>query len=282
MIRKFGTVLESIKFQHSVFALPFALISMLVAAHGWPRLRTLAWIVLACVFARSAAMAFNRWADADLDARNPRTRARAIPTGLLTRKFMLIFALASGALFVVASGMLNTLCFVLAFPTLAFLLGYSYSKRFTSVSHLWLGAALGIAPIGAWIAVRGQLDWIPIVLGVAVTFWVGGFDILYACQDIDVDRRDRLWSIPARFGIARALVVSAAMHALAWLGFFAVGYWSSLGLFYTIGLGAAAALLLWQHWIVRPDDLSRVNAAFFTANGLISIGLFLAVAADYL
>ncbi len=282
MLRRLALVLESIKFQHSVFALPFALIAMLVAADGWPSLRTLVWIVAACVFARSAAMGFNRWADADLDARNPRTAGRALPAGQLSRSFMIGFVGINAVLFVLAAAMLNTLCLVLSLPTLAVLLGYSYSKRFTAESHFWLGAALGLAPIGAWIAVTGSLHWIPLVLGASVMLWVGGFDILYSCQDVEVDRREGLQSLPARLGIARALDFSAAAHALAWGGFFTVGMWSPLGGFFAVGLAAAAVLLIWQHRIVKPDDLSRVNAAFFNANGLLSLGLFVAAVLDTL
>lgn len=280
MLRQIRIVLDAIQFHHSVFALPFALISMLLAGEGWPAPGTILWIVLAAVFARSAAMGFNRWADADLDGRNPRTRPRAIPSGLLTRRFMLGFTLLNATLFILAAGMLNRLCLYLSLPCLGVLLVYSYSKRFTAASHLWLGVALGIAPIGAWIAVRGSIQWIPLLLGAAVTLWVAGFDILYACQDVEVDRREGLHSIPARMGIVGALWLSAALHLLAWLGFALVGWFTPLGVGYAIALGAAAVLLLWQHWIVRPGDLSHVNAAFFTANGLIAICLFAAAAVD--
>ncbi len=280
LIRRIGVVLEAIKFPHSLFALPFALMSMLLAAGGWPTPRTILWIVLACVFARSAAMGFNRWADADLDARNPRTRGRALPGGLLSRRFMLVFVVANGALFFVAAAMLNSLCLWLAAPCLAFLLGYSYTKRWTAASHLWLGAALGLAPAGAWIAIRGEVALVPVVISAAVMFWVGGFDILYACQDLDVDRREGLHSIPARLGVRGALWASAAFHAAAWAGFAAAGWLAGLGAWYGAGLAAAAALLAWQHWIVRPSDLSRINAAFFNANGLLSIVMFLTVVAE--
>jgi len=282
MFRRLTIVLEAIKFQHSVFALPFALISMLLAADGWPSLYTVFWIVAACVFARSAAMGFNRWADAAIDARNPRTRQRALPAGQLSRPFMLMFVFVNALLFVVAAGMLNTLCLLLAVPTLAVLLVYSFSKRFTSAAHVWLGFALGLAPVGAWIAVRGSLHWIPLVLGAAVTCWVSGFDILYSLQDMEVDRREGLHSVPARVGIERALSLSSALHAAAWGGFFLVGWKSPLDGFFDAGLAVAAVLLVWQHRIVRPNDLSRVNAAFFTANGLLSIGLFFAAVVDFL
>lgn len=282
MLKRLWIVLDAIKFQHSVFALPFALISMLLAADGWPTVRVGVWIVLACVFARSAAMGFNRWADAALDARNPRTRTRAIPSGHLSRGFMLGFTLVNAGLFIGTAGMLNGLCLALSVPTLGVLLGYSYSKRFTASAHLWLGVALGLAPIGAWIAVRGDLHWIPLVLGGAVALWVAGFDVLYALQDLEVDRREGLRSLPARVGVARALWMSAAAHVVAWGGFVAVGWGSRLGVFFGIGLVAAAVLLVWQHWVVKPNDLSRINAAFFTANGLLSIGLFVAAVADFL
>lgn len=280
VIQRILTLLEAIKFQHSVFALPFALIAMLLAADGLPPARAVLWIVLACVFARSAAMAFNRWADAALDARNPRTRERALPAGRISPGFMLGFALASAALFIAAAAALNRLCFWLSFPCLAVLLGYSYAKRFTAASHVWLGFALGLAPAGAWIAVRGEIALIPLLFTAAVTLWVAGFDILYALQDIEVDRREGLHSIPARLGVSRSLALSALAHAATWALLFAAGRMAGLGPFYWVGLAAAAALLLWQHAIVRPSDLSRINAAFFNANGLLSLALLGAVAAD--
>lgn len=282
-MRSLVLVARDIKLHHSVFALPFALISMLWAAQGLPAARIVLWIILACIFARSAAMGFNRWADADIDTRNPRTQSRAIPAGRVSRGFMLGFVVLNVLLFFFAAGMLNRLCLFLAAPCLAVLLGYSYAKRFTSAAHLWLGVALGLAPVGAWVAIRGALEWAPIVLGSAVALWVAGFDILYACQDVEVDHSEQLFSIPARLGVPRALWVSAALHLAAWVGFAAVGWMPGaerLGWAWGAGVVAAGALLAWQHWVVRPGDLSRLNAAFFNANGLLSIGLLLAAGAD--
>lgn len=280
MLRKIAILLEAIKFSHSVFALPFALAGMLLAANGWPGARTFALIVAAAVFARSAAMGFNRWADADIDSRNPRTKTRAIPAGQLSRRAMLAFTVVCALLFIGTTALLNPLCLALALPTLAILLGYSFAKRFTSAVHFWLGLSLGIAPIGAWIAVRGSLAPLPLVLGAAVALWVAGFDILYACQDYEVDVREGLNSVPARLGIARAMTVSSLTHAAAFAAFSAAGWLAGLGVLYWVALLGVGGLLVWQHSIVKPNDLSRLNAAFFQANGLISIGYLGAVAAS--
>lgn len=277
---KTWTTLEMIKWEHSIFALPFALTAAILAAHGLPPLRTLGWILVAMVSARSCAMAFNRWADADLDAANPRTKMRAIPAGLLSRQFVLGFTLVTGAVFVLASAELNRLTLELSPLVLLVLLGYSYMKRITRWSHLVLGLALGLAPSAAWIAVRGSLDLRILVLTAAVMLWVGGFDVLYACQDYDHDVTAGLWSLPRAVGIDAAFWSARAMHLgmlalLVWFGWlfqFGVAGW--------MGVAAVGLLLGYEHAIVSPQDMRRLNAAFFTMNGVIAM-LFLGfVAAD--
>jgi len=271
-----------IKWEHSVFALPFALCGAMLAAGGLPRAHQLLWIVVAMVAARSAAMAFNRLADSPMDAANPRTRTRALPAGQLTPAFVAMFVLASSALFVIAAWRLNRLTLWLSPVALAIVLFYSYTKRLTRWSHLVLGFALGIAPAAAWIAVRGTLDPRILLLTAAVTFWVGGFDVLYACQDFEFDRQAGLHSIPRYTGIRGALWVARGFHLimLACL----------LGLLIVFGMGKLAAagvlvvgiLLAYEHSLVSADDLSKLNAAFFTMNGVISVVFFLFVAADLL
>lgn len=269
-----------IKWEHSIFALPFALIAALLAAGGLPTLGTLGWILVAMVTARSCAMAFNRWADAALDADNPRTRSRAIPAGLLSRRFVFGFTILMALGFFLAAAELNRLTLELAPVALAVLLGYSYMKRFTRWSHLVLGLALGIAPSAAWIAVRGSLDARIVVLTVAVALWVGGFDVLYACQDYDHDRATGLRSLPESIGIPAAFWAARAMHAamLALLCWFAVLF--HFGLAGWLGVAAAALLLAYEHAIVSPRDLRRLNAAFFTMNGVIAFVFLCFVATD--
>ena len=279
---KTRTTLEMIKWEHSIFALPFALTAVLLAARGLPALRTIAWILVAMVAARSCAMAFNRWADADLDAANPRTRSRAIPAGLLSREFVLGFTLLMAALFIVAAAALNRLTLYLSPFVLAVLLGYSYMKRITRWSHLVLGLALGLAPTAAWIAVRGTLDPRILVLTCAVTLWVGGFDVLYACQDYEHDRAVGLHSLPQAIGIPAAFWVARAMHLLM-LGLLV--WFALLFHFQTagwLGIAAVGLLLAYEHAIVSPRDLRRLNAAFFTMNGVISVVFFAFLAADLL
>ncbi len=280
---RLAVVLEMIKFEHTLFALPFAFLGMLLAAEGWPSLHTLFWIVVAMVGARSAAMAFNRLVDRQIDAANPRTRSRALPAGLVSPRFVTLFVLASSALLVLAAWQLNPLALALSPVALGILLLYSYSKRFTALCHLILGLALAGAPLGAWIAVRGDLTWPPVLVGGAVLCWVGGFDILYALQDQEFDRQRGLHSIPARFGTVGALWISALLHLvmLLCLALLPRLYPPGLGPLYWLGWAGCAALLTYQHAIVRPHDLSRLNAAFFTANGILSTWLFLAVAADF-
>lgn len=274
--------LEMIKWEHSIFALPFALCGAMLAAGGIPTAHQLAWIIVAMVAARSAAMAFNRLADAAIDAANPRTRTRALPVGHLTPAFVATFVVVSSAIFVLAASQLNRLSLWLSPVALAVLLLYSYTKRFTRWSHLVLGFALGIAPAAAWIAVRGSLDTRILLLTAAVTFWVAGFDVLYACQDFDFDRQTGLHSIPRHLGIVRALWIARSFHVLM-LGLLVALLWFfGLGKVAVAGVAVVGALLAYEHSLVSPDDLSKLNAAFFTMNGVISV-LFLAfVAGDLL
>jgi 4-hydroxybenzoate polyprenyltransferase len=272
-----------IKFEHTLFALPFALVGMVLAAGGWPSARTFGWILAAMVGARSAAMAFNRLVDRSIDAVNPRTASRALPAGLLTPGFVALFVVASLALLVVAAWLLNPLCLALAAVAIPVLLGYSFTKRFTALSHLVLGLALAGAPVGAWVAVTGRFAPTPFLVAAAVVTWVAGFDVLYALQDEAFDRARGLHSIPARFGTRAALWISGALHAatLALLALLPYVYPPGLGAAYWVGVAGCAALLAWQHAVVRPGDLSRLNAAFFTANGLLALWLFAALAADF-
>ncbi len=282
ILKRLRLTLDMIKFEHSVFALPFALTGALLAFResGFDGARrsggSCGWIVVAMVGARSAAMAFNRLVDADIDARNPRTRMRHLPAGLLTRGFAWGFVVVSAAVFFLAAGELNPLCLRLAPLALAIVFFYSFTKRFTSFSHLVLGFSLGIAPAAAWIAVRGSLDPRILWLTAAVTFWTAGFDVIYSCQDYEFDCAEGLFSLPRALGIAGALLRGAALHVLmvalpAGAGVFA-RTWASLAL---AGVGAVAALLIYEHSLVKADDLSRVNAAFFTMNGYVSVLFFL-------
>jgi 4-hydroxybenzoate polyprenyltransferase len=285
-LQKLRVILEMIKFEHTVFALPFAFASVLLAAkaaglpNGLPSWWTAFWVLMAMVGARSAAMAFNRIVDCRFDAKNPRTATRAIPAGLLSTGQVWSFTLAAILLFEVAAWALNPLCFALSPLALAAVLGYSLTKRFTSVCHLVLGFAIGIAPIGAWNAVTGRLDVVPVLLGAAVMLWIGGFDIIYALQDVDFDRSMGLHSLPSRLGRARALWLSRLLHAGAIGLLVAVGMLAGLGALYFVGVTVAAALIAYEQSIVKPDDLSRVNVAFFTLNGWVSVSLFLFVLLD--
>ena len=278
LFSKIRTTLEMIKWEHSIFALPFAFTAVLLAANGLPGWRTVGLILIAMVAARSGAMAFNRWADADLDAANPRTSNRAIPAGQLSRQFVLGFTVIMALIFVGAAAELNRLTLFLSPVVLVVLLGYSYMKRLTRWSHLVLGLALGLAPSAAWIAVRGSLDPRILVLTAAVTLWVGGFDVLYACQDYEHDREVGLYSMPRAIGIPKAFWAARMMH-LAMLGLL---FWFGLLFQFRtvgwVGIGAVALLLAYEHSIVSPNDLRRLNAAFFTMNGVIAM-LFLAFVA---
>jgi len=271
-----------VKIEHTIFALPFAFLGAFLAARGLPGLKQTGWIVVAMVGARSAAMAFNRLADLPFDARNPRTRGRALPQKRLSKGFVLAFIVASSALLIVAAAQLNPLAFKLSPLALAILFVYSYTKRFTWLSHLFLGLALAGAPIGAWIAIKGTVDATALILGFVVALWVAGFDIIYSCQDVDFDRHESLFSIPKRYGIKAALWISAVLHILM-IGILA-GLFAreNLGTISFVGLGAVGLLLLYEHSLVRPTDLSRVNTAFFTVNGWISILLCVTTAIDIL
>ena len=272
---KLKTTLEMIKFEHTLFALPFAFLGAVMAAEGLPTWWQILWISLAMVGARSAAMTFNRIVDRDFDAANPRTASRELPSGKLSVRFAWIFLVVSVVLFVVAAYSLNWLTFVLSPVALASVLGYSYAKRFTSFSHLLLGWALAISPTGAWIAVRGAIDSeVPLLISLFVLMWTSGFDIMYACQDHDFDRKAGLRSIPARFGIARSLWMARLFHIQAWVVLLILYLVSGLGIVALVGVGLVALLLVYQHTIVRPNDLSRMNAAFFTTNAFVSIILF--------
>ncbi len=270
--RNVRTTLEMIKIEHTLFALPFAFLGAVLAARGLPAWRELLWITLAMVGARSMAMAFNRIADREIDARNPRTKMRAIPAGTLSVSFAWVFTIASAILFFFAASMLNQLTLALAPVALASLLLYSYTKRFTSLSHIVLGWCLAIAPTGAWIAVRGEINsFVPLLLSLIVLLWTAGFDVLYACQDYDFDRAAGLHSIPARIGVKRALWVSRLLHAGAFAALVALFWMTHLGALAFVGVLATGALLVYQHTLVRADDLGRLNAAFFTTNAFVSV-----------
>lgn len=277
------TTLEMIKFEHTLFALPFALLGAVLAADGLPPARVIFWIIVAMVGARSAAMAFNRLVDRDYDARNPRTSRRAIPAGLVSLRFVRFFITGASALFFLAASQLNRLTLQLSPVALGCVLFYSYTKRFTTWSHLVLGWCLGIAPSAAWIAVRGSLsDPIPYLLSLAVLTWVAGFDIIYACQDVDFDRKVGLYSLPARWGIGPALWMARGLHLVTFLSLVAVFLLARLRVLGFLGLAVTAALLVRQHRLVAPNDLSRVNEAFFTTNAWLSVILLILMGGDVL
>lgn len=289
MLRYLRLLLELIRFSHTVFALPFALLAAVMAWRGGEgggapfRGQDLLGIVLCMVFARSTAMAFNRLVDRRLDAANPRTAGRHLPAGLVSVAVAALFALVCAAGFVA-----STLLFLpnrwplhLSLPVLAFVCGYSLTKRYTMLAHFWLGASLMLAPVATWIALRGELAWPPVVLGGAVMLWVAGFDMIYACQDVEIDSRLGLHSIPARLGVKGALRLAALCHlGMVGLLFALPAVYPLLGWLYTTGIVAVAVLLAYEHWLVRPDDLTRVNVAFFNINAVVSIGLFVVAAAD--
>ena len=282
VLHNLRVTLEMIKWEHSIFALPFALCGAMLAAGGFPSLHQLLWIVVAMIAARSAAMAFNRWADAAIDAANPRTSARALPAGHLSPAFVATFVILSSAIFVFAASQLNRLALLLSPVALAVLLLYSYTKRVTRWSHLVLGFALGMAPSAAWIAIRGSLDPRILLLTAAVTFWVAGFDILYACQDYDFDRQAGLHSVPRYFGIPAALWIARGFHLVMIALLVALLLWFGLGKLAALGVLTVVLLLVYEHSLVKSDDLSKLNAAFFTMNGVISVLFFFFVAADLL
>ena len=274
LLGRIGLYGRMIRFSHSVFALPFALSSAVIAAGSGISWRQVAWILVAMVGARSAAMGFNRLADQRLDARNPRTAGRELPRGVLSRGEVWVFVVASAATLVVAAAMLNPLCLALSPAALLVVFGYSYTKRFTALSHVFLGLALAVAPMGAWLAIRGRFEAPPVVLGLAVLFWVAGFDTIYACQDEAFDRAEGLHSLPARLGTRSALILARLFHVIAVALLAAVYTLAPLHPIYLAGVGVVAGLLVYEHSLVRADDLSGIDAAFFTVNGWISLGYF--------
>ncbi len=282
VFKKIRIFLEMIRFEHTIFALPFAYVGAFLTGRGISDLHGLLWITLAMVGARTAAMSLNRIIDRHLDAKNPRTAGRALPKGLLSTAEVWIYVFLSFALLLYAARQLSPLAFRL-FPIAVLVLStYSFTKRFSWTCHLFLGAALGLAPLGSWIALTGRFDLAPVLLALGVLFWVAGFDIIYACDDYDFDRKEGVYSIPARFGIKKALTVSAAFHIIAPLLFLASGLVLNLGVFYLAGVGIAVAILFRQHTLVRPDDLSHAGVAFFNMNGILSIVIFVFTFLDVL
>ena len=274
VFRKLTIFLEMIKFEHTVFALPFAYVGALLTEKRVPAIDDLLWITLAMVGARTAAMSLNRIIDRQIDARNPRTAGRALPKGLLGVTEVWFYVFISFVLLLYSSYHLSPLAFRLFPVAVLVLLTYSYTKRFSWACHLFLGAALGLAPLGSWIAIAGRFDLAPVLLALGVLFWVAGFDIIYACDDYEFDRREGLYSIPARFGIKKALTISTAFHILAPLLFLAAGLILELGTLYLAGVAVASGILFYQHSLVRPDDLSRAGVAFFNLNGMLSVIMF--------
>ena len=281
MPTKLAIIFSDIKIQHTVFALPFAVMSAFLSAGGLPETEKLLWIIICMVGARSAAMAFNRIVDARLDKENPRTQDRALPSGKINVGNYAVFLVASSALFIFSAWMLNSLAFYLSPVALAIVFFYSLTKRFTAFSHFWLGLAISIAPVGAWVAIREEISFTSLLLGAAVIFWLIGFDILYACMDIEADRANRLHSIPERFGIETALKMAFASHAVM-VVFLLVLLEPTvlLGWVYLAGVALVAGLLVYEHSLIKKDDLSKVNMAFFNVNGIISIGLMAFVIVD--
>ncbi len=282
MLKKIKIILEMIKFEHTIFALPFAFTGAVLAAKGLPTGRQILWIVVAMAGARSAAMGFNRWADRKFDAENPRTRERALPTGLVTPFQVIVFTALSSAVLVFAAYMLNPLSFHLSPLALAIVFFYSYTKRFTYLSHAFLGLAISGAPLGAWIAVAGVLEPPALVLGAAVLFWLIGFDTLYALQDLDFDKRAGLYSIPRRFGVRSSLWISRAAHVVTISALLALSFLCSLGRLYLTGVFIALAILIYEHSLVKENDLSKLNIAFFNMNGYLSVAVFVFTLVDVL
>ncbi len=281
MVKDLGFILKDIKVEHTLFAMPFAVMGAFIAAGGMPAPRLLGFILAAMVFARSAAMAFNRLTDAGFDSGNPRTKDRPLASGRARRAAYIVFVIVTSALFIAACRSINLLAFYLSPVALAIVFFYSFTKRFTPYSHLFLGIALALAPVGAWIAVTAAMAVPPLLLGAAVVFWLLGLDIIYSCQDVEHDRAHGLFSIPSRFGVARGLQFAAWAHAVMIL--FLVALWyvaGTLGWIYLAGVACTAALLWYEHRLVRPDDLRKVNVAFFNVNGMISVGLMTFTLAD--
>jgi len=280
IFEKLKLILADIKIQHTVFALPFAVMSAFLAAEGMPETRSLFWIVIAMVGARSAAMAFNRIVDAKYDKANPRTENRALPSGKAVSSQYWVFLIVASIIFIIASGMLNQLALMLSPVALAIVFFYSLTKRFTSLSHFFLGIALSVAPVGAWVAIREEISFASLVLGAAVVFWLIGFDIIYSCQDIEVDRNAGLHSIPAKFGTRNALRLAAISHAIMILFLLGLLFLPLLGTLYLVGVLLVAALLVYEHSLVKWNDLSKVNIAFFNINGWVGAALMAAVVVD--
>ena len=281
MLAKLSAIFADIKFQHTVFALPFAIMSAFIAAGGMPEAEEMMWIVVCMAGARSAAMAFNRIVDARFDVNNPRTQNRALPSGRVDMKNYWLFLIASSALFVFAAGMLNNLALYLSPVALVIVFFYSLTKRFTAYSHFWLGLAISIAPVGAWVAIREEISFVSLLLGAAVVFWLIGFDILYSCMDVAFDRESNLNSIPQKFGVENALRIAFASHGLMIVLLFALLQpVNELGILYVAGVVIVAGLLIYEHSLVRPDDLSKINMAFFNVNGIISVGLMAFIIVD--
>jgi len=280
LLSKLKIIFSDIKIQHTVFALPFAVMSAFLAADGMPEWETLGWIGVAMFGARNAAMAFNRMVDAKLDANNPRTQNRALPSGKVTLTQYAVFLLLSSALLVWASYMLNLLAFYLSPLALAIVFFYSITKRFTAWSHVYLGFALACAPVGAWVAVKEEISLVSLILGAAVVFWLTGFDIIYSCLDVAADHKSNLYSVPRRFGVGRALKIAYAAHGIMILFLFGLLWHPALGVLYGVGVIAVAGSLIYEHSLVTSDNLSKVNFAFFNVNGMIGIGLMCVVIAD--
>ena len=279
---KVAVFLEAIKFEHTIFALPFAYLGMILAARGLPSFAQFAWITVAMASARTFAMTLNRLIDRQIDSRNPRTAGRALQRGHLSVRDMSLAAVVSGIALAIAASQLNDLCLILMPGAVVLLTVYSFTKRFTWLCHFVLGCSIALAPIGAWVGVTGAVTTEPLLLGLAVVFWLAGFDIIYACQDIDVDRQQGLFSIPSRFGLARGLQIARACHVITILCFGAVGVVSGSGVTYWVGVVGAAGLLIYEHSIVSPDDLSKMNIAFFNINGFLAVALFLMTSGDLL
>jgi 4-hydroxybenzoate polyprenyltransferase len=282
VLSKIKIILEMIKFEHTIFALPFAFTGALLALDGLPSLEQVIWIIAAMVGVRSAAMGFNRWADRDIDSENPRTQTRALPLGLVTPAQVLAFIIVSSGLLMLAAYMLNPLAFTLAPVALAIVFFYSYTKRFTFLSHAFLGLAISGAPMGAWIAVTGRFEFPALVLGVAVLFWLVGFDILYALQDLEFDQKAGLHSVPQRFGIRTSLLISRTAHLVTMLCLFWIYVLLPVGLLYLLGVLVALGLIIYEHSLVKESDLSKLNIAFFNMNGYISVTIFIFTLLDVL
>jgi 4-hydroxybenzoate polyprenyltransferase len=282
MFKKIQIILEMIKFEHTIFALPFAFTAALMAAHGIPSWRQIIWITIAMVGARSAAMGFNRWADRKIDAENPRTKTRALPLGLVSPGQVIVFTAVSSGLLVFAAYQLNPLAYYLSPVALAIVFFYSYTKRFTFLSHAFLGLAIAGAPLGAWIAITGRLEVSAFVLGAAVLFWLLGFDVLYALQDMDFDRKAGLHSIPQRYGIRRSLWIARISHAITIAALFGLTSLLPLNGYYIAGVTIALCLIVYEHTLVKENDLSKLNMAFFNMNGYISVTIFIFMLCDVL